>query len=63
MFDKLTEYSFSTGLLKEAIKKLRANSTMTNLVDGEGIAKGGEISKSALDDYYSSDTPLSINEL
>lgn len=63
-FDKVTKYQFSDSLLKEAIKKIRANSSITNLVDGDGISSGDVFEAEALDDFLGiTGAPIDIGEL
>lgn len=64
VFDKLTKYTFSASLLKEAIKKIRANSSVVNLVDGDGIGSGDMFDEGVVEDFFGDDSgELILGEL
>jgi hypothetical protein len=63
VFDKLTTYDFSSTLLKEAIKKIRANSSVINLVDGDGIGRGDMFDEGVINDFFGASQPLELGEL
>lgn len=62
VFDRVVEIAYSDTLLKEAIKKIRANTSVVNLVTGDGTIGGDQLSESDINDYYGSQT-LSLGDL
>ena len=51
VFDRLTQYDFSDSLMKTAIKKIRDNSSITNLVDGDGIISSDVFEAGVLEEF------------
>lgn len=55
VFDNKIEMTFSQSLMESAIKKIQANSSKTNLVNGDGIMTGEEIGEDAINSFFDVD--------
>lgn len=62
VFDKFSKFEYSDNLLKEAIKKIRANSSITNLVDGDGIISGDVLGEDVVNEFFDTDN-IALGEL
>ena len=52
VFDRISEMSFSDSLLSSAIQKIRKNSSITNMVDGDGIISGDVFEEGVIDAFF-----------